>query len=155
MRGDARTGHDLASGLYQQWRDRHGPDDAETLAAGHTLPMPCGQWAAPATRASWAKPYWLGTVGCWARTTPAPCSATGLAIDLRALGEHQAARELDEDTLARNRRVLGEDHPSTLTTATNLAVDLRALSDHQTARELDEDTLARKRRVLGEDHPAP
>jgi hypothetical protein len=37
---------------------------------------------------------------------------------------YQAARELDEDTLARKRRVLGEDHPSTLTTASNLANDL-------------------------------
>ena len=31
------------------------------------------------------------------------------------LGEYQAARDLDEDTLARRRRVLGEDHPDTLT----------------------------------------
>ena len=65
----------------------------------------------------------------------------------------QAARELDEDTLARCRRVLGEDHPDTLASANNLAVDLRDLGEYQAARELDEDTLARCRRVLGEDHP--
>ena len=35
--------------------------------------------------------------------------------------------QLDEDTLARRRRVLGEDHPDTLTSARNLARDLRAL----------------------------
>ena len=29
-------------------------------------------------------------------------------------GRYQQARELDEDTLTRNRRVLGEDHPDTL-----------------------------------------
>ena len=56
-------------------------------------------------------------------------SATGLAWDLRVLGQDQAARELDEDTLARRRRVLGEDHPDTLTSASNLAVDLRALGE--------------------------
>ena len=39
-------------------------------------------------------------------------TANNLAVDLRNLGEHQAARELDEDILAR-RRVLGEDHPDT------------------------------------------
>ena len=33
---------------------------------------------------------------------------------------------MDEDTLARRRRVLGEDHPSTLGSANNLAVDLGA-----------------------------
>ncbi len=52
-------------------------------------------------------------------------SASNLAADLRGLGEYQAARELDEDTLARRRRVLGEDHPDTLTSANNLADDLR------------------------------
>ena len=56
-------------------------------------------------------------------------SASNLAITLRALGEHQAARELDEDTLARRRRVLGQDHPSTLISASNLAADLRALAE--------------------------
>ena len=61
--------------------------------------------------------------------------------------------QLDEDTLARRRRDLGEDHPDTLAAASNLAVSLRAAGEYQAARELDEDTLARRRRVLGEDHP--
>jgi hypothetical protein len=68
-------------------------------------------------------------------------------------GEQQAARELDEDTLARRRRVLGEDHPDTLASASGLAISLRAVGERQAARELNEDTLARRRRVLGEDHP--
>jgi len=37
-----------------------------------------------------------------------------LADDLRALGQVQAARDLDQNTLDR-RRILGEDHPDTLT----------------------------------------
>ena len=41
----------------------------------------------------------------------------------------QAARDLDQDTLDRRRRVLGEDHPSTLVSANNLALDLRALGE--------------------------
>ncbi len=56
-------------------------------------------------------------------------SAGNLAFDLRALGENQAARELDQDTLARSRRVLGENHPSTLVSANNLAADLHALGE--------------------------
>ena len=48
-------------------------------------------------------------------------SANNLAVDLRNLGEYQAARELDEDTLARRRRVLGEDHPHTVSSRSNLA----------------------------------
>jgi hypothetical protein len=69
----------------------------------------------------------------------------------RVLG--QAARELGEDTLARRRRVLGEDHPDTLTSADNLAMILGRVGEDQAARELAEDTLARRRRVQGEDHP--
>ncbi len=49
-------------------------------------------------------------------------SASNLAIDLRALGEVQATRDLEQDTLNRRRRVLGADHPSTLISAFNLAI---------------------------------
>jgi hypothetical protein len=85
----------------------------------------------------------------------------------------RAQVQLDEDTLARRRRDLGEDHPDTLASADGLAISLRAVGgypgalaaasnlatvvrhrgEHQAARELGEDTLARRRRVLGEDHP--
>jgi hypothetical protein len=54
-------------------------------------------------------------------------SADHLAITLRALGQYQAARDLDVDTLARRRRVLGDPHPDTVRSAENLATDLRAL----------------------------
>jgi len=44
-------------------------------------------------------------------------------------GRYAEARDLDQDTLARFRRVLGEDHPDTLASADNLAADLRALGE--------------------------
>ena len=56
-------------------------------------------------------------------------AATALAVVLRAIGEYGKARELDEDTLARRRRVLGENHPDTQKSARNLAADLRALGE--------------------------
>jgi D-serine deaminase-like pyridoxal phosphate-dependent protein len=97
---------------------------------------------------------WPGDAGSWARTTPHTLiSANDLARVLLELGEYQAARSLDEDTLARRRRVLGEDHPHSLISANNLAVDLYGLHEYQQARNIHEDTLARRRRVLGEDHP--
>lgn len=52
---------------------------------------------------------------------------TRLAIRLSALGEHEAARELGEDTLTRCRRIPGEDHPDTLREARNLVAVLREL----------------------------
>ena len=51
-------------------------------------------------------------------------SAFILAGELFELGEYQAARELNEDILARRRRVLGEDHPDTGASAT-FAIFLR------------------------------
>src|ERR1700685_3136238 len=80
-------------------------------------------------------------------------SASNLAAIVRHRGEHRAARELAEDTLARRRRVLGEDHPDTLASAFILAARLSELGEYRAARELAEDILARRRRVLGEDHP--
>ena len=41
-------------------------------------------------------------------------SARHLADDLRALGEVQAAFDLDQDTLTRYCQVLGENDPDTL-----------------------------------------
>ncbi|MEI4872718.1 tetratricopeptide repeat protein, partial [Klebsiella pneumoniae] len=60
-------------------------------------------------------------------------SASNLAVTLRALDEYEAAQQLNEDTLARYRRVLGEDHPHTLRTARNLTVALRNLRLHDQA----------------------
>jgi hypothetical protein len=63
------------------------------------------------------------------------------------------ARELDEDTFTRQRRVLGEDHPETLRSVSNLAFDLTSLGDHEQGLRLFRDTLDSRRRVLGDDHP--
>ena len=63
------------------------------------------------------------------------------------------ARALDEDTLTRRRRILGDDHPDTLTSASQLAQDLFGLGNYRQARELQEETLSRRRRILGDDHP--
>jgi len=51
-------------------------------------------------------------------------AATALSSALLELGRYRAARELDEDILARKRRVLGQDDPSTLGTASAPSIDL-------------------------------
>jgi hypothetical protein len=48
-------------------------------------------------------------------------SSNNLAINLGLLGDLAGARALNEDTLARRRRVLGEDHPDTRETVRQLA----------------------------------
>ena len=69
------------------------------------------------------------------------------------MGDYQQARTLHEDTLTRYRRLLGDDHPDTLSTADELAFDLHASGNYQQAYALHADTLTRRRRVLGNEHP--
>ena len=83
----------------------------------------------------------------------AQAAATYLAWGFRNMSRYTEARDLDQDSLERRRRIFGEDHPRTLSSASNLAADLREMEELQAARDLDEDTLQRRRRVLGEDHP--
>ena len=71
------------------------------------------------------------------------------------MGRYAEARDLDQDTLDRRRRVLGDDHPSTLNSATNLAIDLRQLGEVQAARDLDQDTLARAAGSWARTTPTP
>jgi hypothetical protein len=80
-------------------------------------------------------------------------AAKNIAAALASMDRYESARQLYQDTFARQRRALGDGHPDTLASATNLAVCLLTLGDAQAARELDEDTLARRRLTLGNNHP--
>ena len=60
---------------------------------------------------------------------------------------------VQNDTLARSRRILGEDHIVTFPSAGLLGLVLWSLGEHQQARQLQTDGLTRSRRILGEDHP--
>jgi hypothetical protein len=52
------------------------------------------------------------------------------------------------------RRILGEEHPNTLTSMSNLAVTLSDQGDLAGARKLQEQVLEIRRRILGEEHPS-
>ena len=154
VRGDIRSGHDLADHLYRQWRERLGGDDIHTLSIVHTLAWVLRDMGRYGAARELDEDSLTRERRLRGEDHPnALESANSLAVDLYELGEVQAARELDQDTLARRRRVLGEDHPDTLMSANNLAADLSKLGEVQAARELHHDLLARYRRVLGEDHP--
>ena len=153
-RGDARTCHDLASGLREQWRDRLGDDHGHVLVITRYL-----GWALRGIgRHAEAHNLHRDALDRHRRILGEDHSETLftanlLAADLCLLGEGRAACDLAQDTLSRRRRVLGLDHPETLFSAHGLASCLRAVGEVQAARELDQDTLDRRRRVLGDDHP--
>ncbi|WP_448208769.1 tetratricopeptide repeat protein [Azospirillum sp. sgz302134] len=52
------------------------------------------------------------------------------------------------------RRLLGAEHPDTLTSMNNLATALRSQGDLVGARELQEQVLAGRHRLLGAEHPS-
>jgi hypothetical protein len=75
------------------------------------------------------------------------------ALFLENQGALGRAIPLFERSLADRRRVLGDDHPSTLASRNNLAGAYQAAGDLDRAIPLLEATLADCTRVLGEDHP--
>jgi hypothetical protein len=70
------------------------------------------------------------------------------------LGDHDGALAGYRDVLAAKQRVLGPDHPSTLTTRHQVAYEMAELGDHDGALAEYRDVLAAKQRVLGPDHPS-
>jgi tetratricopeptide (TPR) repeat protein len=76
-----------------------------------------------------------------------------LAETLRAVGDLAGARSLQEAALETERRILGDEHPGTLTSISNLALTLSALGDLAGARSFQEAVLEDRRRILGDEHP--
>ena len=91
------------------------------------LPGRRGTWAGPSRCTS--RPWPTGS-GCWAPTTPTPWPrGTTSPLPTRSAGDLGRAIPLLEQALADSVRVLGADHPHTLTSRNNLAVAYRAAGD--------------------------
>ncbi|WP_244295354.1 FxSxx-COOH system tetratricopeptide repeat protein [Micromonospora orduensis] len=154
VRGDARPAQRLADRLYQQWRQRLGPDHPQALKAATEL-----VWAyRDLGEFNQLRPLIEDTLARQRVTLGEDHpdtlrSMSDLAVVLDAQGMHEKAYQLDQEVLERRRRVLGEDHPDTLMSAGNLAGSSASLGRYQQAREMQQDVLERRRRVLGDDHP--
>jgi hypothetical protein len=77
-----------------------------------------------------------------------------LAVTLRAQGDLEGARKLHEEVLNARTRILGGDHPDTLTAMSNLAVTLGDQGDLGGACKLHEQVLDARTRILGGEHPS-
>ena len=80
-------------------------------------------------------------------------SRNNLAMRSLAAGRTSEAISLYKGALDDSGRVLGADHPNTLTTRNNLAMAYRAAGRTAKAIPLLERTLADCERMLGADHP--
>jgi tetratricopeptide (TPR) repeat protein len=68
-------------------------------------------------------------------------------------GRWKEGEELDVKVMEARRRVLGEEHPDTITAKANLATTYSRQGKEDKAEELKVKVLAARRRVLGEEHP--
>jgi hypothetical protein len=68
-------------------------------------------------------------------------------------GDLAGARQLEERALEARGRLLGKEHPDTLTAMSDLARRLQMQGDLAEARQLQKQVLDARGRLLGEEHP--
>jgi hypothetical protein len=81
-------------------------------------------------------------------------AAHNLAECRRMDGQYAEAEQINREVVDVQRRVLGDEHPSTLTCASNLALALSDHGKHAEAEQIEREVLAVQRRVLGDEHPS-
>ena len=72
---------------------------------------------------------------------------------LYSQGELEDAEPLYREALNNSRRILGDDHPSTLISISNMAGFLDSQGNLEEAEPLFREASDRSRRTLPEDHP--
>jgi hypothetical protein len=77
-----------------------------------------------------------------------------LAFILWEQGHDTRAAELEEEVLEIRKRVLGQEHPQTLTSMHNLAFTLLKQGFHTRAKDLLTRAYDGRKRVLGAEHPS-
>ena len=114
-------------------------------------------WANDAGRAAEAREALLEVVRLRAELgdeAALAASEHNLALAEDRLGNAAASMELAERSLARKRRVLGPDHPSTLLGLRTAAIAARHLGDFDRSDLLLDELLAQRVRLFGADDPA-
>jgi Tfp pilus assembly protein PilF len=101
----------------------------------------------------WEAPRPEALRACEASDPAGHYSANSLAKVLQARGDHKAAEEHFRRVLVGREKVLGKEHPDTLTSVNNLGAVLQAQGDYKTAEEHHRRALAGWESVLGKEHP--
>jgi tetratricopeptide (TPR) repeat protein len=76
-----------------------------------------------------------------------------LGLFLKSLGLYSNAEPIEVRVMETSLRVLGEEHPGTLTSMNNLASTFRNQGRWKEAEELEVQVMETRKRVLGEEHP--
>jgi hypothetical protein len=76
-----------------------------------------------------------------------------LALTYRNQGRWKEAEDLDVQVMETSLRVLGQEHPDTLSSMNNLAFTWKGTGKETEAVRLMEECVQLRKRVLGPDHP--
>jgi hypothetical protein len=76
-----------------------------------------------------------------------------LANTLGEQGQPDEAAKMRKEVLEKRRRILGEEHPSTISAMNNLANTLGEQGQLDEAAKMLQEVLEKRRRILGEEHP--
>ena len=101
--------------------------------------------------------WWRKLADLWKRHQPegerSLDTLSGLAAMLHAQGRYGEAEDVERQILQSSERVLGSDHPDTLSSMNNLAQTLYAQGDRARAHELQEQVVEAMARLQGREHP--
>jgi hypothetical protein len=75
------------------------------------------------------------------------------AMALYSDGQYKAAEELQVEVMETSKRVLGDEHPNTLSSIANLASTYKNQGRLKDAEELQVQVMEMTKRVLGDEHP--
>merc|ERR1712146_430301 len=95
---------------------------------------------------------WLCESECWVWNIQTHCR-NNLASVLRSMGNYTEAIEMCKQVLAVKERVLGVEHPDTLTTKSNLAAALAKAGNFDDAIKILEGVIPIQEKALGSEHP--
>jgi tetratricopeptide (TPR) repeat protein len=153
--GDHQEAERLARQAFEDWSERLGPTDSQTLEAAEAW----GYYLFVLGRYSQAAEHNKRTLELRRQVSGDDSEETlsmqtNVVVDLRAQGDFAGALRLTQDAYQKAKALYGEDDPTTLAAAHSHGVSLRFVGEYQQARELDEDTYRRRVEVLGYDNAA-
>ena len=151
--------HEKAISLLERTvtdRDRIlGAEHPDTLTSRNTSPMPTGRPGASSKRSRCCR-HSHRPRDDPGRRTPRHVDITRQSCGLyTSTGRHKEAIALLKRNVLDCERILGADHPDTLTTGNNLAATYQSAGLVEQAFPLFEGTVLDSERVLGADHPDP
>ena len=71
----------------------------------------------------------------------------------RKQGSYNEAEQMNRQALDSKEKVLGEEHPDTLTSVSDLALVLQHQGKYEEAEQMNRRALDSKEKVLGKEHP--